>query len=194
MLGPSGHAGRRVALLELRDEGDRPRRLERGRARRRCWRAGAASVAEGLRVSTIKHAHHAFDVDRPGKDSWTHRQAGATEVLISSERRFALMHELRGEAELTLRELLPKLSPVDLVIVEGFKTTRHRKIEVHRAQQRQAAALSGRPGRRRRSPRTVRWNADCPRSTSTTSTASRPWSASMRSRVAEVLAPEPAGT
>ena len=89
-------------------------------------------VAEGLRVSTIKHAHHAFDLDTPGKDSWKHRQAGATEVLISSERRFALMHELRDAPELTLRELLPKLSPVDLVIVEGYKTTTPRKIEVHR--------------------------------------------------------------
>ena len=89
-------------------------------------------VAEGLRVSTIKHAHHSFDLDTPGKDSWAHRQAGATEVLISSERRFAVMHELRGEPELTLRELLPKLSPVDLVIVEGYKTTTPRKIEVHR--------------------------------------------------------------
>ena len=89
-------------------------------------------VAEGLRISTIKHAHHKFDLDTPGKDSWTHRQAGATEVLISSEQRWALMHELRGAPELTLRELLPKLSPVDLVIVEGFKTTAPRKIEVHR--------------------------------------------------------------
>jgi molybdopterin-guanine dinucleotide biosynthesis adapter protein len=89
-------------------------------------------VAEGLKVSTIKHAHHKFDLDTPGKDSWTHRQAGATEVLISSERRWALMHELRGAPELSLRELLPKLSPVDLVIVEGFKTTTPRKIEVHR--------------------------------------------------------------
>ena len=89
-------------------------------------------VAEGLRVSTIKHAHHNFDIDHPGKDSWTHREAGATEVLIASERRFALMHELRGEPELALPELLTKLSPVDLVIVEGFKTTTPRKIEVHR--------------------------------------------------------------
>jgi molybdopterin-guanine dinucleotide biosynthesis protein B len=89
-------------------------------------------VAEGLKVSTIKHAHHSFDLDTPGKDSWVHRQAGASEVLISSERRWALMHELRGEPELTLRELLPKLTPVDLVIVEGYKTTTPRKIEVHR--------------------------------------------------------------
>lgn len=89
-------------------------------------------VAEGMRVSTIKHAHHSFDLDKPGKDSWAHRQAGATEVLISSERRWALMHELRGAPEMTLRELLPKLTPVDLVIVEGYKTTTPRKIEVHR--------------------------------------------------------------
>jgi molybdopterin-guanine dinucleotide biosynthesis protein B len=89
-------------------------------------------IAEGLRVSTIKHAHHSFDLDQPGKDSWAHRQAGATEVLISSERRWALMRELRGEPELSLRELLPKLSPVDLVIVEGYKTATPRKIEVHR--------------------------------------------------------------
>lgn len=89
-------------------------------------------VGEGLKVSTIKHAHHNFDLDTPGKDSWTHRQAGASEVLISSERRWALMHELRGAPELTLRDLLPKLSPVDLVIVEGFKSTAPRKIEVHR--------------------------------------------------------------
>ena len=139
-------------------------------------------VAEGLRVSTIKHAHHSFDLDTPGKDSWTHRQAGATEVLISSERRFALMHELRGAPELTLRELLPKLSPVDLVIVEGYKTTTPRKIEVHRAQQRQAAALPERPGRSSASPPTVRWKADCRRCISTTSPASRRWSANMRSR------------
>jgi molybdopterin-guanine dinucleotide biosynthesis protein B len=89
-------------------------------------------VAEGLKVSTIKHAHHKFDLDTPGKDSWTHRQAGATEVLISSERRWALMHELRGAPELSLRELLPKLSAVDLVIVEGYKASSPRKIEVHR--------------------------------------------------------------
>ena len=89
-------------------------------------------VAEGLKISTIKHAHHKFDLDTPGKDSWTHRQAGASEVLVSSERRWALMHELRGEPELTLRELLPKLTPGDLVIVEGYKTSTPRKIEVHR--------------------------------------------------------------
>src|SRR5213079_3735713 len=86
----------------------------------------------GLRVSVIKHAHHAFDVDVPGKDSWKHREAGATEVMVSSSQRWALMHELRGAAEPRLPELLAKLSQVDLVVVEGFKSEPHRKIEVHR--------------------------------------------------------------
>ena len=90
-------------------------------------------TAEGLRVSTVKHAHSNFDVDIPGKDSWLHRQAGATEVLISSGRRWALMHELRGAPEPHLAELLAKMSPVDLLIVEGFKADHHPKIEVHRA-------------------------------------------------------------
>ncbi len=90
-------------------------------------------VARGVRVSTIKHAHHDFDVDVPGKDSWEHRQAGATEVLVSSGRRWALMHELRGAAEPPMRELLAKMSAVDLVIVEGFKTDTHPKIEIYRA-------------------------------------------------------------
>src|SRR5664279_410351 len=88
--------------------------------------------AGGLRVSVIKHAHHSFDVDVPGKDSWVHRQAGAFEVLVSSGKRWALMHELRGAAEPRLRELLARLSRVDLVVVEGFKSEPHRKIEVHR--------------------------------------------------------------
>jgi molybdopterin-guanine dinucleotide biosynthesis protein B len=90
-------------------------------------------TARGLRVSTIKHAHHAFDVDQPGKDSHTHRIAGATEVLISSANRFALMHELRGAPELALGALLEKLAPVDLVLVEGFKREAHPKLEVYRA-------------------------------------------------------------
>lgn len=90
-------------------------------------------TARGLRVSTIKHAHHGFDVDQPGKDSHTHRTAGATEVLISSANRFALMHELRGAPELTLHALLGKLSAVDLVLVEGFKREAHPKLEVYRA-------------------------------------------------------------
>jgi molybdopterin-guanine dinucleotide biosynthesis protein B len=89
-------------------------------------------LAEGLRVSVIKHAHHSFDVDVPGKDSWVHRQSGAAEVLVSSGQRWALMHELRGASEPLLPELLKKLSPVDLVVVEGFKSEPHRKIEVHR--------------------------------------------------------------
>jgi molybdopterin-guanine dinucleotide biosynthesis adapter protein len=89
--------------------------------------------AEGLRVSVIKHAHHKFDVDVPGKDSWLHRQAGAEEVLVASGTRWALMHELRGANEPTLPELLAKMSPVDLVVIEGYKTDPHRKIEVHRA-------------------------------------------------------------
>ncbi len=88
---------------------------------------------EGLRVSVIKHAHHSFDVDMPGKDSWVHRQSGAAEVLVSSGKRWALMHELRGASEPRLPELLKKMSPVDLVVVEGFKSEPHRKIEVHRA-------------------------------------------------------------
>ncbi len=90
-------------------------------------------LAGGLRVSVIKHAHHKFDVDVPGKDSWLHRQAGAAEVLVSSARRWALMHELRGANEPPLSDLLRKMSPVDLVIVEGYKSEPHRKIEVHRA-------------------------------------------------------------
>ena len=79
-------------------------------------------AGQGLRVSVIKHAHHGFDVDVPGKDSWVHRQSGATEVLVSSGKRWALMHELRGAAEPRLPELLRKMSPVDLVVVEGFKS------------------------------------------------------------------------
>ncbi|SHG31308.1 molybdopterin-guanine dinucleotide biosynthesis protein B [Bradyrhizobium erythrophlei] len=90
-------------------------------------------IKQGLRVSVIKHAHHEFDVDVPGKDSWVHRQSGAAEVLVSSARRWALMHELRGAAEPRLPELLTKMSRVDLVVVEGFKRAPHRKIEVHRA-------------------------------------------------------------
>src|SRR5215813_11062640 len=87
----------------------------------------------GLRVSVIKHAHHTFDVDVPGKDSWKHREAGAEEVLVSSGKRWALMHELRGAHEPRLPELLKKMSRVDLVVVEGYKNEPHRKIEVHRA-------------------------------------------------------------
>jgi molybdopterin-guanine dinucleotide biosynthesis adapter protein len=87
----------------------------------------------GLTVSTLKHAHHAFDIDQPGKDSFEHRQAGASEVLIASSGRWALVHELRQEPEPPLAALLRRLSPADLVIVEGFKASRHPKIEVYRA-------------------------------------------------------------
>ncbi len=89
-------------------------------------------TAQGVSVSTLKHAHHDFDIDQPGKDSWVHRQAGATEVLVASSRRFALMHELRGASEPTLAELLDRMSPVDIVFVEGFKRDPIPKIEVHR--------------------------------------------------------------
>jgi molybdopterin-guanine dinucleotide biosynthesis adapter protein len=90
-------------------------------------------VARGLKVSTLKHAHHGFDVDQPGKDSHTHRMVGATEVLVGSARRWALVHELRGGAEPALGTLLEKLSPVDLVLVEGYKSQPHPKLEVYRA-------------------------------------------------------------
>jgi molybdopterin-guanine dinucleotide biosynthesis protein B len=87
----------------------------------------------GLRVSTVKHAHHGFDVDQPGKDSWEHRNAGAVEVMVSSTRRWALMHEHRDAPEASLEELLSHMTPVDLVVVEGYKTHPHPKLEVHRA-------------------------------------------------------------
>lgn len=90
-------------------------------------------VVRDLKVSVIKHAHHAFDVDQPGKDSYRHRQAGATEVLVSSGARWALMHELRQEAEPELPALLDRLSPCDLVLIEGFKKHAIPKIEIHRA-------------------------------------------------------------
>ena len=89
-------------------------------------------VAGGLKVSTIKHAHHAFDMDIPGKDSWRHREAGASEVLVASSKRYALLHELRDEDEPKLGYLLTRITPVDLLIVEGFKFEAHPKIEVCR--------------------------------------------------------------
>ena len=91
-------------------------------------------TGRGISVSTVKHAHHTFDVDHPGKDSHRHRVAGATEVLLASRNRFALMHELRDEDEPTLEELLAKLMPVDLVLVEGYKRDRHPKVEAFRAE------------------------------------------------------------
>ena len=89
-------------------------------------------TASGFSVSTVKHAHHGFDVDQPGKDSWEHRQAGAHEVLVASAARWALMHEHRGAPEPALSELIGLLAPVDLVLVEGFKRDRHPKIEIFR--------------------------------------------------------------
>ena len=91
-------------------------------------------TARGFTVSTVKHAHHSFDVDQPGRDSYRHRKAGAREVLLASGQRFALMHELRGAAEPALADLLAKLSPVDLVLVEGYKREPHPKIEAFRAE------------------------------------------------------------
>ncbi len=92
-----------------------------------------ALLARGLSVSTLKHAHHNFDIDQPGKDSFRHREAGAHEVLIASSNRFALMHELRGAPEPSLAELISKLEPVDLLLIEGFRQEPHAKLEVHRA-------------------------------------------------------------
>lgn len=88
--------------------------------------------ARGLTVSVIKHTHHRFDLDRPGKDSWRHREAGAEEVLILSSDRWVLMHELRGAPEPTLDEQLAFMSEVDLVIIEGFKAAPVPRVEVHR--------------------------------------------------------------
>jgi molybdopterin-guanine dinucleotide biosynthesis adapter protein len=89
-------------------------------------------VGRGVTVSLVKHAHHEFDVDQPGKDSWRHRNAGCTEVLVSSSVRYAVMHELRGARELTLPEALARLSPCDLVLVEGYKSAPIPKLEVWR--------------------------------------------------------------
>lgn len=89
-------------------------------------------TGRGFSVSTVKHAHHAFDVDQPGRDSHRHRVAGATEVLLASRVRVALMHELREADEPSLADLLTRLSPVDLVLIEGYKRESHSKIEAHR--------------------------------------------------------------
>jgi len=90
-------------------------------------------IARGVTVSTLKHAHHGFDLDQPGKDSFFHRAAGATEVIISSAKRFAILHELREQAEWDLPDLVAKMSPVDLVLVEGYKRDAFPKLEIHRA-------------------------------------------------------------
>lgn len=91
-------------------------------------------TGRGFSVSTVKHAHHTFDVDQPGKDSHRHRIAGASEVLLASGKRWALMHESRDEEEPSLEALLARLSPVDLVLVEGYKRDRHPKVEAFRAE------------------------------------------------------------
>lgn len=89
-------------------------------------------VSQGWRVSTVKHAHHTVEIDQPGKDSYRHREAGASEVVLATARRWALIHELRDEPEPTLEELLAKMAPVDLVLIEGFKRFAQPKLEVHR--------------------------------------------------------------
>jgi len=89
-------------------------------------------VARGYTVSTLKHAHHGFDIDQPGKDSYEHRMAGATEVMVGSKRRWALLHELRQATEPPSADLIARMSPVDLVLIEGFKQEEHDKLEVHR--------------------------------------------------------------
>ncbi|MPY76447.1 MAG: molybdopterin-guanine dinucleotide biosynthesis protein B [Alphaproteobacteria bacterium] len=89
-------------------------------------------TARGLRVSTVKHAHHSFDMDKPGKDSHVHREAGATEVLVTSAHRWALLHENRGMPEPSMVDLIRYMTPVDLLIVEGFKAHPHDKIEIYR--------------------------------------------------------------
>lgn len=89
-------------------------------------------IGRGLAVSTVKHAHHSFDIDQPGKDSWRHREAGASEVMIASARRWALIHEHRDAPEPSLDALIGRMTPVDLLLVEGFKRDAHDKLEVHR--------------------------------------------------------------
>ena len=90
-------------------------------------------IGRGLKVSTLKHAHHGFDLDQPGKDSFMHRAAGASEVIISSAKRWAVLHELRDEPEWDMPALLQKIAPVDLVLVEGYKRESFPKIEIYRA-------------------------------------------------------------
>lgn len=102
-------------------------------------------TARGFSVSTVKHAHHSFDVDHPGKDSHRHRVAGAREVLLSSRNRVALMTELRGDEEPALADLLARLAPVDLVLVEGYKRDRHPKVEAFRAETGNALIAPGDP-------------------------------------------------
>jgi molybdopterin-guanine dinucleotide biosynthesis protein B len=114
-----------------------------------------ALTGQGLRVATLKHAHHAFDVDQPGKDSYRHREAGASEVIVSSSRRWVQIHEVGEGPEATLPELLARLTPCDLVLVEGFKREAHPKLEVFRA-------ANGRPPLHPEDPRIVAVASDRP--------------------------------
>ncbi len=102
----------------------------------------AELVRRGRRVSTVKHAHHEFDIDKPGADSFRHRQAGATEVAVVSGNRWALMHELRDEEEPALEAILSRLAPCDIVLVEGYKREAHKKIEARRIEAKDRAPLS----------------------------------------------------
>ncbi|HEY1383416.1 MAG TPA: molybdopterin-guanine dinucleotide biosynthesis protein B [Dongiaceae bacterium] len=102
-------------------------------------------IRRGVTVSTMKHAHHGFDVDQPGKDSYVHRQAGATEVLVASEKRWALMHENRAANEPTAAELAKHLTAVDLLLVEGFKREPHDKLEIYRAENNKPLLSAGDP-------------------------------------------------
>ncbi|TGR22349.1 MULTISPECIES: molybdopterin-guanine dinucleotide biosynthesis protein B [unclassified Mesorhizobium] len=102
----------------------------------------AELVLRGWKVSTVKHAHHDFDIDKPGADSFRHRQAGATEVAIVSGNRWALMHELRGEDEPPLDAILSRLAPCDIVLVEGYKREPHRKIETRRLEAKERTPLA----------------------------------------------------
>ncbi|MBB5701927.1 molybdopterin-guanine dinucleotide biosynthesis protein B [Ochrobactrum daejeonense] len=102
----------------------------------------ACLTARGHRIATIKHAHHNFDIDHEGTDSWRHRKAGAAEVAIVSSRRYAIMHENLGEEEPSLSEIAAKLAPCDLILVEGYKHGTHRKIELRRSDGHAGPALS----------------------------------------------------
>jgi molybdopterin-guanine dinucleotide biosynthesis protein B len=112
-------------------------------------------IARGLRVSTLKHAHHGFDLDQPGKDSFMHRAAGATEVIISSAKRWAILHEPCEEPEWDLGALVGKISPVDLVLAEGFKRDAFPKLEIHRT-------VNGKPLLHPKDPHIIAVAADSP--------------------------------
>lgn len=101
-------------------------------------------TAKGLNVSTVKHAHHAFDIDKPGKDSFKHRQAGAREVMVASDTRWALMRELRSEVQPSLPDLVARMADADIILAEGYKSGQHRKIEVWRDQETELLAMTDR--------------------------------------------------